>query len=214
MAYRCTHMSRKTWIRMPRTKSFVLKRKTQIWRMRKKCDGWKYRGKRAFGHTERKRLDVKCITMNETSNWTIKIAAVDLQTRLFEGPFRLDRRAEGAAARGWRGRNPLFFTAWPCCGHCSPLFGPLGAMAGREAAAGFQGTGISAAPRTPGVQTWAGGGPLAASLQLARVAAFSRSPLDRGPITQFHPWSGRTAEAIAMPGGGEGEPAVAAGSPF
>jgi len=65
---------------MPRTKSFVLKRKTQIWRMKKKRDGWKYRGKRAFGHTERKRLDVKCITMNETSNWTIKIAAVDLQT--------------------------------------------------------------------------------------------------------------------------------------
>ncbi|RHV75910.1 DUF512 domain-containing protein [Clostridium sp. OF13-4] len=28
MAYRCTHMSRKTWIRMPRTKAFVLKRKT------------------------------------------------------------------------------------------------------------------------------------------------------------------------------------------
>ena len=80
MAYRCTHMSRKTWIRLPQTKSFVLKRKTQIWRMRKKRDGWKYSGKRAFGHTERKRLDVKCITMNETSNWTIKIAAVDLQT--------------------------------------------------------------------------------------------------------------------------------------
>ena len=80
MAYRCTHMSRKTWIRMPRTKSFVLKRKTQIWRMRKKRGGWKYSGKRAFGHTERKRLDVKYITMNETSNWTIKIAAVDLQT--------------------------------------------------------------------------------------------------------------------------------------
>ncbi|WP_329750949.1 hypothetical protein [Clostridium fessum] len=48
--------------------------------MRKKRDGWKYSGKRAFGHTERKRLDVKCIIMNETSNWTIKIAAVDLQT--------------------------------------------------------------------------------------------------------------------------------------
>ena len=80
MAYRCTHMNRKTWIRMLRAKPFVLEGKTQIGRMRKKRDGWKYSGKRAFGHTERKRLDVKCITMNETSNWTIKIAAVDLQT--------------------------------------------------------------------------------------------------------------------------------------
>ena len=98
-----------------------------------------------------------------------------------------------------------------------PLLPPLwtpGAMAGGEAAAGFRGTGISAAPRTPGA--YLGGRRASVQVPLWRPLVgrlFLLAAGQGGDKTSSIPWSGRTAEAIAMPGG-EGEPAVAAGSPF
>ena len=82
-----------------------------------------------------------------------------MRAGFLKGPFAWIGVRRGAAARGWKGRPPLFFTAWPCCSHCSPLFGPRARWPGGEPPLGAGTLEFLLCPAHR-VHTWAGGGPL------------------------------------------------------